>query len=147
MTDVQMPLSSRSVIVEKIAEGFGRDPRLAGKLFDETLRFLIACGNNPDKALTPSEEIDECWHTFLLYTRIYAEFCHANIGQFIHHNPRSQQHLGGVSPVDTYFLMRDQGLEPDEDYWLNTTSADCDGGRGCDGLSPEGDNTLAFALA
>ncbi|MDR3501198.1 MAG: hypothetical protein P4L79_01270 [Legionella sp.] len=32
-------------------------------------------------------ELDDMWHTFLLFTKEYQEFCQTNFGYFIHHSP------------------------------------------------------------
>lgn len=34
-------------------------------------------------------EIDNMWHTFLLFTRDYADFCERYLGRFIHHVPNT----------------------------------------------------------
>lgn len=34
------------------------------------------------------KQIDDMWHTFLLFTREYAEFCHQYFSVFLHHQPR-----------------------------------------------------------
>ena len=31
--------------------------------------------------------IDEMWHTFLLYSKDYYDFCHQYLGRMIHHRP------------------------------------------------------------
>ncbi len=33
------------------------------------------------------EEIDNMWHTFLLFTRDYQDFCNDYLGSFFHHDP------------------------------------------------------------
>lgn len=33
------------------------------------------------------KEIDDMWHTFLLFTKEYTSFCEENFGEFIHHQP------------------------------------------------------------
>ena len=33
------------------------------------------------------KEIDDMWHTFLLFTKDYAGFCQQYFGEFIHHLP------------------------------------------------------------
>lgn len=33
------------------------------------------------------KEVDAMWHTFLLFTKDYAEFCQNYFGRFIHHQP------------------------------------------------------------
>lgn len=36
-------------------------------------------------------EVDRMWHTFLLFTADYAEFCHQYFGRFLHHCPVSEE--------------------------------------------------------
>src|SRR4026207_1044491 len=38
-----------------------------------------------------SPEVDEVWHTFILFTREYAEFCHRICGAMIHHRPNTSR--------------------------------------------------------
>lgn len=59
----------------------------AKKLFDDTKRFLFLCGTIEDTSFAPTKMIDECWHTFLLYTQDYGPFCTKFFGDFIHHCP------------------------------------------------------------
>lgn len=35
----------------------------------------------------PSQEVDDVWHAFLLFTREYGAFCHKTVGFFVHHIP------------------------------------------------------------
>ncbi len=34
-----------------------------------------------------SRQVDEVWHTLLIFTRMYADFCATTFGYFIHHDP------------------------------------------------------------
>lgn len=36
-------------------------------------------------------EIDQMWHTFLLFTKDYYEFCMKYIGEFFHHHPLNDE--------------------------------------------------------
>lgn len=49
--------------------------------------------------LVPSEEVDEVWHTFILHTKLYEEYCIRTFGALIHHNPHypSKQNCEGGS--------------------------------------------------
>lgn len=40
--------------------------------------------------------IDYMWHTFLLFTRNYADFCQQYFGEFIHHNPNMEERKPGM---------------------------------------------------
>lgn len=35
----------------------------------------------------PSQAVDEAWHTFILFTREYRNYCHKALGRFLHHTP------------------------------------------------------------
>lgn len=37
------------------------------------------------------KEIDDMWHTFILFTKNYADFCDKFFGEFIHHQPMSEE--------------------------------------------------------
>jgi hypothetical protein len=44
----------------------------------------------------PSQEVDEVWHAFLLFTREYEAFCRNAVGFFVHHVPSaSDRKLSG----------------------------------------------------
>lgn len=58
---------------------------------DEMLRYLSLCAVEPDGEWTITGEVDEMWHTFVLLTQRYSEFCQATAGRFIHHVPGEEQ--------------------------------------------------------
>lgn len=53
----------------------------------ETIKFLSLVAQHSDLVLTPTHRIDMVWHEFILFTRLYADFCHDQFGKFIHHTP------------------------------------------------------------
>lgn len=58
---------------------------------DQALAYLAACAVSSEP-LAPSEPVDIGWHTFILYTHDYAEFCKKVAGSFIHHVPNDGSH-------------------------------------------------------
>ena len=46
-----------------------------------------------------SEAVDPFWHTHVLFTRPYIEFCIAAVGQYIHHEPLDQHDKDKVEHV------------------------------------------------
>jgi len=56
----------------------------------EMLRFLYLCSKT-QQSLTPSRTVDNIWHEFILFTRLYHKFCIQNFGKFIHHQPNDSQ--------------------------------------------------------
>ena len=56
-------------------------------IMDGALGFLKLCADHPGNGFAPSKMVDIGWHTFLMYTREYQEFCQEVAGRFIHHAP------------------------------------------------------------
>ncbi|MEV6906663.1 hypothetical protein [Amycolatopsis sp. NPDC051071] len=56
---------------------------------DQALAFLAACARNTGTRLAPSDPVGIGWHTFVLHTRDYADFCARIAGRFLHHVPTS----------------------------------------------------------
>lgn len=54
--------------------------------------FLNAIGYS--KLNMPIKEIDIVWHTFLLFTSEYADFCDRYVGRFVHHVPATSRNNG-----------------------------------------------------
>jgi hypothetical protein len=110
----------------------GMTPALAERIMDQALGFLRLCAEKPG-TYSPSPLVDTGWHTFILYTRDYAEFCEKVAGRFIHHNPTDEegkQQDAGVVPR-TVVAMKTHGITVDEPLWA-TTKADCNcSGGGC----------------
>ena len=99
-------------------------PDMANRLMRQTLAFLYACAKNPDAGLAPSRTVDVGWHTFILHTREYAEFCERVAGRFIHHKPEDgalEVHRPAVAT--TLAAMRELGLTVDDELW--PVAGDC----------------------
>src|SRR5262249_53715287 len=78
----------------------------AEEVFQETLRWLYLCGSGLREdfacAMTPEiAKLDEMWHTFLMLTRDYADFCERYFGFFLHHVPNEDEEVreGGAEAV------------------------------------------------
>src|SRR5262245_48977238 len=68
----------------------------AEEVFREMLKWLYLCGRGlrEDVACAMTAEIarlDEMWHTFLMFTRDYADFCERYFGFFLHHVPNEDE--------------------------------------------------------
>lgn len=46
-----------------------------------------------------SDEIDLFWHTHILYTRQYIDFCDRVFGEYIHHDPLDHENTSAVSEI------------------------------------------------
>lgn len=65
---------------------------------------LIALGHKGIGMI--SRDVDEVWHTFILFTRDYTDFCNEVFGRYIHHQPSVPSQPLGNEPrrlfVDAY---------------------------------------------
>ena len=89
-------------VVHRFAEGHSVSVSDAQEIFTETKRWLWICAKRkvmvdngeidfmPFPLFNEANAIDLMWHTFLLYTQDYADFCNQYFGFFIHHQPRSR---------------------------------------------------------
>ena len=79
-------------LIERIKKELRLSEDDAQQLFRDMLMFLYICGTNTKQnRYSPPKMIDEAWHTFIIFTREYAKFCHENFGRFLHHNPFTRE--------------------------------------------------------
>lgn len=148
-TSVAQARTGRSLIADslfdRLVARIVRDERAsvewATRVVDQALAFLAACGTS-DKPLAPSKAVDIGWHTFILYTRDYRDFCHQVAGRFIHHEPAdTDETKPTISPSDmrdlTVAAIRAAGFGVDEELW--TVPADCNQCK--DGCTHSGGDT------
>ena len=67
----------------------------AAAVFFEVKKWLWLCASThgSDRPLVVFESmtwLDEMWHTFILFTQDYMQYCNDNFGFYIHHAPTSQ---------------------------------------------------------
>lgn len=133
ITDIADP---RSLITpglfSRLTERVARDHDIetAERIMSQTLAFLATCARNPGAGLAPCATVDIGWHTFLMYTRDYAEFCDRVAGRFIHHRPDDadgrgeDDHDHGKAGSEaerigaTVAAMREAGMPVDADLWI-----------------------------
>ena len=113
----------------------------------EIKRYLALCAINPKVSYGMKGQIDELWHTFIMFTREYQKFCKEVAGGFIHHVPNVPDEFGNKvkSGADSYikFLTDYEisfGEEAPKHLWprlpqKHTIAADCGGDISCAGCS------------
>ena len=107
-------------------------PDLPARIMDQALAFLATCAVAPEP-LGPSALVDIGWHTFMLHTRDYVEFCDRVAGRFLHHVPDDDGDRPAAVPVERALrAVRAAGYTVDEALWRGGT-ADCT--EGSDGPS------------
>lgn len=94
---------------------------MAERIMDQALAFLKACADNPGVTLSPSRSVDIGWHTFVLHTLEYAEFCERVAGYFIHHVPDDDNPtpdgVRGEALIQSVDAIRAAGIVVDTDLW------------------------------
>lgn len=75
----------------KVVDRYIKDSKVSPESAAETLlelkRWFTLCALHPEKTYATGGQVDELWHTFILFTKDYARFCHDLTGGFIHHVP------------------------------------------------------------
>ena len=95
--------------------------------FNAFKQYMVVCAHS-ETVLAPSEAIDDMWHTALLFTRSYQDFCHGRLGKFIHHQPLDDEKV----LLEVYAAARNRAEEVfgelDSEYWTDlATAAHCGG--------------------
>lgn len=128
-------------LVDRITKEQDVPREFAVRIMDQALAFLRACAEHHRAPLGPSELVDIGWHTFILYTREYAEFCERVAGRFIHHVPNDDGEGEGAPEkviARTTEAIRSLGFAVDDDLWL-TFKVKCNGGDdGCRASGSDG---------
>ncbi|MFJ9900212.1 hypothetical protein ACIQPR_43475 [Streptomyces sp. NPDC091280] len=103
------------------AEEYALKRFMAEQVMSEALAFLDVMGRTGE-GMSPSQAVDPGWHTFMLHSEEYAEFCQTRYGRFIHHAPKSR-YRDKATMVDVVSKIRAHGFVVDDSLW--GTKADC----------------------
>lgn len=129
-------------LFDRLATRIVRDhelPRsMAERIMDQAIAFLVASAANPLEQLAPSELVDIGWHTFILHTRDYREFClRITHGSFIDHvptedgDPRGRGEQARSTLTRTLCAILDCGLAIDGELWPTVTGQCSQCHQGC----------------
>ncbi len=83
-----------SDITKRCQKDFGYSDADIAILEKELKRYLIlaiVANNDSDGFGMYSKDVDNLWHSFILFTKNYSSFCDKYRGKFIHHNPRTDE--------------------------------------------------------
>jgi hypothetical protein len=56
----------------------------------EFRRYLGLAALSREPVSMPSKAVDDVWHTCLMFTRLYEDFCAKTVGRFVHHEPADE---------------------------------------------------------
>lgn len=85
---------------------------MASAIMDETLIYMRAAAMSQEGLGSP-QLVDIGWHTFILYTREYQQYCCDAFGFFLHHNPTDRDGDVVRPADDTRMFMAEHGIAYD----------------------------------
>lgn len=123
-------------VVERYALEHDAPIGVAKELEHELKRFLALCASGPEREYGMCGPVDDLWHSFIVDTMNYGDFCQKFAGRFIHHVPgQSEESFAGyVRLLQDY--ERVFGQIPPIHVWPRPTRdgslvPDCRGPAGC----------------
>ncbi len=123
-----------SPVVNRMSEQEGMDKSIANNIRIEFLRF-VAVRQEYSGMLVPSELVDRFWHTFILYTEDYTEFCQRHLGVYMHHRPndhaKSKNSEMNLASARTKKLLTQMFPGHDKSMWVNSAICTDEGDCGC----------------
>jgi hypothetical protein len=78
-------------ILERYCKDYDIPADMALEYEKELKRYLVLCASNPNINYIMKGPVDKLWHTFIIFTHEYADFCNQVAGHFIHHVPSAGQ--------------------------------------------------------
>jgi hypothetical protein len=115
-------------VIERHLQDCGVSRTDAELRFEGLKQFMLVAAMLPGRKVT-SPDIDAMWHTFLLFTKDYRQFCTDYLGMFIEHEP-----FETAAPW-AYDRTREKAITLfgtlDDTLWPKMAKADCS--SGCEG--------------
>lgn len=101
-------------VFDRYTQHYTNNQMPAEEAFCELVKYLWLCNHHKQEQLDTQDsalnfscvmhaemrELDDMWHTFLLFTRDYHDFCLQFFGEFFHHQPLSNEEKN--LPLDQY---------------------------------------------
>ena len=107
-------------VLDRYTKDYASNEMPAEEAFSELVKYMWLCQQHKidqlrcnDTALAftcvmhpEMREIDHMWHTFLLFTKDYQDFCMGYFGDFFHHQPLSDEEKNMPAEQYTIELQR-----------------------------------------
>jgi hypothetical protein len=149
MTIATESSSARSLVPERLFDRLAdritaenQLPRVfAARIVDQALAFLSACAADRSSRLAPSPLVDLGWHTFILHTQDYAEFCDRVAGGYIHHVPNEGGGTGADQLAElacSVSAIASAGFRVDPELWRIEAANCTSGDDGCRASGKDG---------
>ena len=112
-------------LLQRYSMDYGVSAEEANRRFKAFKEFMIVCAVKPGYKVT-SDPIDQMWHTFLLFTKDYKNFCEENLGMFINHEPFER--ATPEAYLETRAFAQEFFGHLDEELWYPNAKGDCSSG-------------------
>ena len=110
-------------VIDRYLQEYGGSVADAERCFHTLKQFLATCTAAGGDGVA-SKPVDNMWHTFILFTRDYEEFCEAYLGKFIHHVPSKNRRT--LASPKTRSLAEQLFGPVYEDLWPIEAMGDCE---------------------
>ena len=85
LDEFELPAGVMERMALKRPELTAEQQSLVQRGLQQYFRICLAAGGR--FVSMPSQVVDDLWHEFILFTRLYQRFCERALGQYLHHTP------------------------------------------------------------
>lgn len=115
-------------VKRKLAELYGYSQEHVDKGIDALKQYYTVALLDPSNPHALSSTLDPFWHTHMLFSRQYAEFCKQIVGEFMHHEPLDKTNEVAVQDVTrkyqyTMEIHPQLFTEVDKTFWPSVEKA------------------------
>jgi len=92
-------------------------PELYPTAFDEFKKFASISVTSREQVAMISDQVDNVWHEFVLFTRQYANFCNNHLGKFLHHSPNTTSTPAAEGSVERFLTLYTKNFGAPHEIW------------------------------
>jgi hypothetical protein len=107
-------------IVDRYARTIGASREDSLACFEAWKQFMAVAAVRPAGESVPSDRIDDMWHTAVVFTARYREFCDTCVGRFVDHCPEEHSDQPGYDA--TRAAAAELFGELDARYWTDESA-------------------------
>ncbi len=110
-----------SKVAKKVAHDHGFDERYVERGILALKQYYAIAVLDPLNMHAVSTEVDPFWHTHILFTEDYAEFCQKLVGTYVHHTPLDEDDSAEVERIKRLYAWTlqsfDEVFERDREFF------------------------------
>jgi len=94
------------------------------KIEEEFKKFFTLVLQEESALAMIDKRVDELWHSFILFTPQYKEFCDNIMGFFVHHQPRTSFTPVPINSIANFVSCYKKHFGELDPFWLETLDED-----------------------